>query len=148
MNFYSPKGKVFRTKVQDLRFDEDRKLKMRERKKTKAHPQRKKQKLASSGQTFGPVETINKSLCSRNRPLQTYCGGFCGPAAAEARLLAVSLAFSDAPFTVSLSGRWGVSPVGAFRQRERTRRSEDNVFSLALFRHGICSITGFIELLK
>lgn len=41
---------------------------------------------------------------------QTYCCGFCGAAAAEARLFAASLAFSDASFTESLSGRWGASP--------------------------------------
>lgn len=61
-----------------------------------------------------------------------YCWGFCGAEAAEARLLAASFAFSDASFTVSLSRRWGVSPVSpqhperGTRDRERMTNNEDH----------------------
>lgn len=57
---------------------------------------------------------------------QINCRGFCGTAAAEASVLAASLAFSDASFTVSLSSRWGASPVGRERGwggRERGRQA-------------------------
>lgn len=50
---------------------------------------------------------IRRDLCG---DAQTYCWGFCGVAAAEANVLAASLAFSEASFTVSLSSRWGASP--------------------------------------
>lgn len=48
----------------------------------------------------------------------TYCRGFCGAEAADARLLAASLAFPDASFTESLSSRWGVSPECTERERQ------------------------------
>ncbi|TNN61923.1 hypothetical protein EYF80_027850 [Liparis tanakae] len=55
-------------------------------------------------------------------------------AAAEVRLFAVSLAFTE-----SLSSRWGVSPERASREREREREreNEDNMFSVALLRQAV-----------
>lgn len=68
----------------------------------KIHQQRSEVNLTAKNHSFSCAAA--DMLCC-----QTYCLGFCG-AAADARVLAASLAFSDASFTVSLSSRCGVSP--------------------------------------
>lgn len=134
------KGNMYETKAQDLRFDVDRELRTKKEKDKSLTAEKrgcvvwkKRQRSTRSQRTSVQLRWSRRSKgivlssChlhgAAHAVRHTYCWGFCGTAAAEARLLAASLAFSDASFTVSLSSRWGVSPVRVQRNRRDRMRT-------------------------